>query len=537
METNEIKIPNNNNNIKPIILTEINNPNNNNTKINKNNKNDNTTDNNHFKNSNTNTNNIIKPKKKIKSEYSELKPSIVRAYNLRFIEPYTFKYQLYAKGRWVGKKLMDVLLNEFRQYDRNYFLTALKNKNLQINEASVEEDYILQRTDFITHNTTRKENPIIDVKLDIIHDDENFLAVDKPSSWPTHVCGGYFFNTMHRILSDEYGYKDLKILHRLDKHTSGVVIMAKNKIAAEKFCKKISNDNIEKNYYCRVRGDFPHDSINVIRSIIYVNKAKGIYTDVENDDYDNCNGNDDGSDNKTKDGLNLKEKIYYATDFDEEEGKNTKKFKNKAGDSNKTNQKQQKCDKSGVLINKCDEYDETDEKNTPKYAETYFQKVFYDKKSNTSVVLAKPKTGRTHQIRIHLRYLGFPIANDPCYGGITYNDIKELQEYNTKGCLNSNLLKFQQFVPDKNELELEKENEEEFNANGNNNNETKGDNETTINPSLPVTNLMESNTISVSEMYCYKIWLHSWKYKFDKYEFTTKIPEWAKEDYEIEHIF
>jgi 23S rRNA-/tRNA-specific pseudouridylate synthase len=533
MEKNEIKFPN-------ITQNTNNKGENNNNEINKfrNNTNQGVNHNN-TKNPNSNTNNIIKPKKKIKSEYSELKPNIIRAHNLRFIEPYTFKYQLYAKGRWVGKKLIDVLLNEFKQYDRNYFLTALKNQNLQINQASVEEDYVIQRTDFITHNTTRKENPIIDVKLDIIHDDDDFLAVDKPSSWPTHVCGGYFFNTMHRILTDEYAYKDLKILHRLDKHTSGVVIMAKNKIAAEKFCKKISNDHIEKNYFCRVKGDFPHDKINVVRSIIYVNKAKGIYTDVD----------DDLMNNNTSEGGNAKEKIYYATDCDGQ-GKNTKNIKNNCGKTGGNNSKQNKYDKSGVLINKCDEDDENDDLNTPKYAETYFEKVFYDKKSNTSLVLAKPKTGRTHQIRIHLRYLGYPIANDPCYGGVIYNDIKELREYNTNGSLNPDLIKFQQYVPEKNDMEenncgdapriVDDNNEINTNTNLNlaeDNKEGLSSNANQADDKTSLQSHAKSNQISVSEMYCYKIWLHSWKYKFDKYEFTTNIPEWAKEDYQINHIF
>jgi 23S rRNA-/tRNA-specific pseudouridylate synthase len=452
-----------------------------------------------------NSNKIIKPKKKIKSEYSEMKPNIIRAHNLRFIEPYEFKYQLYAKGRWVGKKLIDVLLNEFRQYDRNYFLSALKNQNLQINQAQVEEDYIIQRTDFITHVTIRKENPIIDVKLDIIHDDENFLAIDKPSSWPTHVCGGYFFNTMHRILTDEYGYKDLKILHRLDKHTSGVVIMAKNKIAAEKFCKKISVDSVEKNYFCRVRGDFPHDKINVIRSIIYVNKAKGIYTDVDDDSGKDLNANENQV---------VKEKIYYTTDCEVEVDVMRKISNNKK--SNSSN----KYDKSGVLIHKEEDDGDEDDKNTPKYAETFFKKVFYDEKSNTSLVLAKPKTGRTHQIRIHLRYLGYPIANDPCYGGIIYNDLKELMEYNTKGKINPDLLKFQQFIPEEKEIIVNEEIPSEENEYTN-----------TVHDSN------KNESISVSEMYCYKIWLHSWKYKFDKYEFTTKIPEWAEDNYKIDHKF
>ncbi|CAD7962987.1 unnamed protein product [Amoebophrya sp. A120] len=50
-----------------------------------------------------------------------------------------------------------------------------------------------------------------------------------------------------------------------------------------------------------------------------------------------------------------------------------------------------------------------------KWSETYFYPVFYDKAQNTTLVIAKPKTGRTHQIRIHLQVLGHPIVNDPCY--------------------------------------------------------------------------------------------------------------------------
>ncbi|XBW38428.1 hypothetical protein QEN19_004016 [Hanseniaspora menglaensis] len=55
-----------------------------------------------------------------------------------------------------------------------------------------------------------------------------------------------------------------------------------------------------------------------------------------------------------------------------------------------------------------------DEKNG-KPSQTVFQRISYDPKSNTSIVKCKPLTGRTHQIRVHLQYLGFPIANDPIY--------------------------------------------------------------------------------------------------------------------------
>ncbi|CAK7898849.1 bifunctional protein Rib2p [[Candida] anglica] len=50
-----------------------------------------------------------------------------------------------------------------------------------------------------------------------------------------------------------------------------------------------------------------------------------------------------------------------------------------------------------------------------KEAATEFQRVSYDPETNTSIVKCRPLTGRTHQIRVHLQYLGHPIANDPIY--------------------------------------------------------------------------------------------------------------------------
>jgi 23S rRNA-/tRNA-specific pseudouridylate synthase len=50
-----------------------------------------------------------------------------------------------------------------------------------------------------------------------------------------------------------------------------------------------------------------------------------------------------------------------------------------------------------------------------------FKFKFYDKETNTSVIKCFPKTGRTHQIRVHLKAIGHPIVNDKMYGGLFMN--------------------------------------------------------------------------------------------------------------------
>ena len=417
-----------------------------------------------------------KTKQKILNEYYNLTPVIKIQNNIRLIEPYEFKYQLYIKRRWIGKKLIDVLESEFHGFPKEYYSKAIEDGKILINNNKTKNDYILKDNDFLTHLTIRKENPIIAQKLDIVFEDNNYLVVDKPSSWPVHICGAYNFNTLQRILLDEYKYKDIKILHRLDKQTSGVVIFAKNKESADIFRSKLHTDDIQKIYFARVKGDFiPKDKRAICKKYIKtVDNSRGIHTDVSDSEIENF----------------LKNK--------KSEEENNKKNKNKKNDKNKKNlnnlDEKEKNENNNIInfdqeknnLNKEDKTNSYEEKNEPKYAETEFEFLFYDEKSNTSVVKCYPKTGRTHQIRIHLRALGFPIANDPCYGGIIYNDLKgfdspELKEY--------------QFNPE------------------------------------------NKDNISVSELFCYKIWLHAWSYKFDKYEFKTKEPDWAKKEYIIEYKF
>ena len=89
---------------------------------------------NNNKNNNTTKKEQRKTKQKILNEYYNLKPVIKIENNVRLIEPYEFKYQLYIKRRWLGKKLLEVLESEFHAYTKEYFINAIKEGKILINE-------------------------------------------------------------------------------------------------------------------------------------------------------------------------------------------------------------------------------------------------------------------------------------------------------------------------------------------------------------------------------------------------------------------
>ncbi|KRX01204.1 Pseudouridine synthase, catalytic domain [Pseudocohnilembus persalinus] len=113
---------------------------------------------------------------------------------------------------------------------------------------------------------------------------------------------------------------------------------------------------------------------------------------------------------------------YHLQGIEEKEKKYLARVFGNFPDSDDQNQEYIKVDKAIYCddnklfhFGTCEPEDE--EKLQAKKSETHFKKIWYDEKSNTSLVECIPLTGRTHQIRVHLSSIGYPILNDLHYGG------------------------------------------------------------------------------------------------------------------------
>ncbi|KFQ33162.1 RNA pseudouridylate synthase domain-containing protein 2, partial [Mesitornis unicolor] len=410
---------------------------------------------------------------------------------LRKVRPYYFDYRTYCKGRWVGHSLLHVFSTEFRAQPLAYYRAAARAGRLRLNEEPVKDlDIVLKNNDFLRNTVHRHEPPVTAQPIEILVENDEVVVVDKPSSLPVHPCGRFRHNTVIFILGKEHALKELHTIHRLDRMTSGVLMFAKTVEVSKRIDEQVRERQLEKEYVCRVVGEFPAQEVVCEEPILVVSYKVGV-----------C-----------------------------------------------------RVDPKG------------------KFSKTIFQRLSYNGK--TSVVKCLPRTGRTHQIRVHLQYLGHPIVNDPIYnmeawgpdrgkgGKIDKTDeelLKALVEEHrskqsldilgvseedlncnaeNKDCSNSSDCTRVAKDPERNDvtacplnsdssLEMLEKNKELSSCE--NQDRQMGEKSSDEKDPLCLECKMTRRDPSPQELVMY---LHALRYKGAEFEYCSKMPEWAMEDWE-----
>ena len=200
------------------------------------------------------------------------------ANGLRKIKPYTHSRVSFAKGRWLDRSLLEILSDEFRAYPRERYEQGIQALEFQIiregTTLSVEETLqgrILNKdvikTTFHKHEPPVRQwceqeltRPGMIAGIEIIHECPDLLVVDKPSGIPIHPTGQYYQNTIVEILKNhgKIGFPS----HRLDKVTSGVLVLAKNPQMANEVQHLIRERSMNKIYLAKVEGHFPNAEVS-----------------------------------------------------------------------------------------------------------------------------------------------------------------------------------------------------------------------------------------------------------------------------------
>jgi 23S rRNA pseudouridine1911/1915/1917 synthase len=91
----------------------------------------------------------------------------------------------------------------------------------------------------------------------VLYEDADVVVVDKPAGLPVHASAKFYFNTLTRVLAERFGHEPLQICHRLDRETSGALVVARHKAAAAIVKTAFERKQVAKTYLAIVHGEPP----------------------------------------------------------------------------------------------------------------------------------------------------------------------------------------------------------------------------------------------------------------------------------------
>lgn len=243
-------------------------------------------------------------------------------------------------GKRLDKVIFDKLSNDF---SRTQIQKLIEDENILVNNTSKASNYRVRLNDLIEITIPEPENydvTPVNLNLDIVYEDEYVAVVNKPAGLAVHPASTLKEPTLvHGLM---YQIKDLSgiggvlrpgIVHRIDKDTSGLLMVAKNDLAHESLVQQLKDKTVTRRYIALVYGTFSH-TVGKIDAPIGRDKEGRLRMAVV-----------DG-------GKNAVTHFRVLEKFD-------------------------------------DDY---------------------------SLIECRLETGRTHQIRVHMAYIGHPLVGDPLYG-------------------------------------------------------------------------------------------------------------------------
>ena len=173
------------------------------------------------------------------------------------------------------KKRLDKFLQEKDlNITRSYIKTLIEEGYVKVNEEKVKSGYSLKKDDVV--DITIKEDETCDINpenisLDIVYEDDDIIIVNKPKGMVVHPANGNYTGTLVNALM--YSHKDKLssingsirpgIVHRIDKDTSGILVVAKNDEAHKKLSSIFKVHDIKREYIALVKGIVKEDRLDI----------------------------------------------------------------------------------------------------------------------------------------------------------------------------------------------------------------------------------------------------------------------------------
>lgn len=174
-----------------------------------------------------------------------------------------------------GKRLDTYLSELVNKISRSKIQADIKLGLVEVNSKKAKPSYSLRENDLVEYKFDEKKDDFIiqpeNIDLEIVWEDENMLVVNKPSGILTHPTAQESSGTLVNALlyklgenlSDINGFMRRGIVHRLDRNTSGLLMVAKNNKTHEFLVKEMKEKNFTKKYLAIVKGVILEDEFAI----------------------------------------------------------------------------------------------------------------------------------------------------------------------------------------------------------------------------------------------------------------------------------
>lgn len=173
------------------------------------------------------------------------------------------------------KRLDLYLVGELNE-SRNFILKNIKSGNILVNDCIVKGGYLLKTNDKILIKDLKVDTSVKaeDIKIDILYEDDYIMVVNKKSGMVVHPGNGNYSHTLVNALmahtddlSDEGGSERCGIVHRIDKDTSGVLLIAKTNEAHRILSDDFKNKRVKRKYIALVHGVIENNKGKIVAPI------------------------------------------------------------------------------------------------------------------------------------------------------------------------------------------------------------------------------------------------------------------------------